>query len=368
MKKEKLRIVLTGGHAATTALAVIQELTTSHPRWDLYFIGSKYAIEGKKAFTLEYEILPKFDVKFIPLNSGRLQRKFTFYTIPSLLKIPIGFIQALVHLVSIKPKIILSFGGFAAFPVVLVGKMLGIPIIIHEQTAAAGRANLATYKFASKVALSRNSSVQYFKDSNYKIVGNPTVKEILNVKKKLSLSYPPVIFITGGSRGSKNINDVIEKTLPFLLTKYKVIHLTGELDYQRFEKIRSNLTGSGLRNYEVYSRIMPMEMAKFYARADLVVARAGANTVSEIVSTKRPSILIPLPISYLDEQAKNAEYASDLGIAKVVPQKNISQKILIREIDMMANKFNEIVRNANYENPDVNASKRLVVVLEESLK
>ena len=130
-------MVFTGGHAATTAVAVVEEIKDEGKEWKLYWIGVKNAIEGKKVITLESEVLPRLGVKFIPITTGRLQRKFTFYTIPSLLKIPVGFVQSFYYLLKIKPKAVLSFGGFASFPVVFNSRLLGIPVIVHEQTSVA---------------------------------------------------------------------------------------------------------------------------------------------------------------------------------------------------------------------------------------
>lgn len=122
-KKEKARkIVLTGGHAATTAVATVEEILRRRENWGLYWLGAKNAIEGKDVPTLDVEIFPKLSVSFNPIYAGRIQRKFSIWTIPSLLKIPVGFIQSLFLLKKIKPDLILSFGGFVSFPVVFWGR------------------------------------------------------------------------------------------------------------------------------------------------------------------------------------------------------------------------------------------------------
>lgn len=362
--KERAKLVMTGGHAATTAAGVVEEIISERRDWELFWIGSKKAIEGKDVLTLEYELLPKLGVKFLPINTGRLQRKFTWYTIPSLLKVPIGFFQALGYLLKIKPHLILSFGGYASTPVVISAKILRIPIIIHEQTAAAGRASIFTAKLADKIAVSRLESIRYFPKEKCVLTGNPVLSEITKVNFKSSVGSPPVVFITGGSRGSQSINDVVGIALPKLLSLYKIIHQTGSLDYKRFSEIKNQIPLSLSRNYEVFARVTPWQIAKIYDKADIIVSRAGANTVSEIMVIKRPGVLIPLPISYLDEQTKNAEIAEGWGIAKIISQKELTPELLQKVIAEAATNFSKIANNVKDKtSPDSKASEKLVGIL-----
>lgn len=358
------KIVLTGGHAATTAVAVIQEIKSEGLNWELYWIGVKNAIEGKKVVTLESEVLPRLGVKFLPLTTGRIQRRFTIWTIPSILKIPIGMVQAFYFLIKVRPSVILSFGGFASFPVVLNAKLLGIPIVIHEQTSAAGRSNLLSEKFVSQIAISRSESEKYYPPGKCVVTGNPVMKEITKIKPKLKLGEPPVIFITCGSRGSQKINGVLEKILKKLLSKYKLIHQTGGSDYLKFSEIKQKLPKALRENYEVFIRINPLEVYKIYQTSDIIIARAGANTVSEIMTVKRPAILIPLPISFLDEQTKNARIARDFGVAKILPQKNLTPEILFKYIEDSIKDYSMIVgRIKSKESLDKGASRNLLIIL-----
>ena len=159
------KIVLTGGHAATTAIAVIEELLRRKESGvfnEIYWIGAKYALEGRKIRTLESTTIPKLGVRSFNIISGRIQKRFSVWTIPSLFKIPIGFFHALYILAKIKPNLILSFGGYSAFPVVVVGKMMNIPIVIHEQTMVYGLANKISSSLATKVTLARKESLEFF--------------------------------------------------------------------------------------------------------------------------------------------------------------------------------------------------------------
>ena len=368
-KGKRSKIVLTGGHAATTAVAVAEEIKSEGLNWELYWIGVKNAIEGKKVVTLESEVLPRLGVKFLPLTTGRIQRRFTIWTIPSILKIPIGLVQSLYYLVKIRPSVVLSFGGFAAFPVVLNAKLLGIPVVIHEQTSVAGRSNLLSQRFASKIALSRPESKKYYPAAKCVVTGNPVMKEITKIKPKLKLGNPPVIFITGGSRGSQKINDTFSKILNKLLSKYKLIHQTGGLDYLKFSEIKQRLPQALRDNYEVFVRVNPLEVSKIYEKSDIVVARAGANTVSEVMTIKRPAIFIPLSISFMDEQTKNATVARDLGLARIILQKNLTPENLFKEIEDLIGNYHAIVQRViSKETPDKDASRKLLSVMKGYVK
>ena len=363
---KKTEIVLTGGHAGTTALAVVKEIRRRHPSWKICWIGARAAIEGKNIPTIESRLFPEMGINFKSIFTGRLQRKFTFWTIPSLLKIPFGFVHALVLLIDVKPKVILSFGGFAAFPVVVMGAFLRIPVVIHEQTVAVGRANRYSAPFAKKIALARSESLNFFPKGKCVVVGNPILPEIEKILPKERLSSPPEILVTGGSRGSITINSLISEILEELLSKYKLIHHAGEIDFPKFEKKKSQLAVAAKERYEVYSHIPAKDMPKILEKADIVVGRAGANTVSEIVAAKKPSILIPLPFSYLNEQTKNADFAEKYGVAKVFPQENLTGQKLLKEIDETVESWQATVSYVKGKvSPDIGASRRLVSLIEE---
>jgi len=147
------------------------------------------------------------------------------------------------------------------------------------------------------------------------VIGNPVMTQIREVFPKDKLSSPPVIYITGGSRGSKVLNEAVIPILPLLLNDFYLIHQTGELDYRLFQQKVKKLPAKIEKKYEVYATIDPMQVDGIYRRADMIVSRAGANTVAEIMLTKRPAILIPIPFSYLDEQMKNALLAKKFRLS-----------------------------------------------------
>lgn len=349
---KEINILMTGGHAGATAYALTQALRKNkNYKLDLYFIGAKQATEGLKYSTLEEDALPQLGISYIGITAGRLQRKFTKHTIPSLLKIPIGLFQAFWYLVKIKPDIVVSFGGFASFPVVLSAKLLAIPIIIHEQTTVFGRANKLSEKLASKIALSRESSKVHFNNKKTVVTGNPVSSEISKIFPKSKISGKPTIFITGGSRGSELINETVSKTLPKLTSQFNVIHQVGISNEYKYKN---------KENYQVYGRINPRDWYKFLEKADIIVSRSGANIVSEILIAKRPSILIPIPWTFMDEQLQNAKYAQKSGGVIILPQSDLNSDSLLKSINDVYKNWKEMVLNMNkFESEDLKASDRL---------
>lgn len=368
-KNENKKILLTGGHAATTALATTEEIIRRAKDWDIYWVGTKRALEGSGVETLESKALPGMGVRFHPITAGRLQIKFSVWTIPSLAKIPVGFVQAFLAVRRIKPDIVLSFGGAAAFSVVFWAWAFRIPVLVHEQTSAAGRANKLSSPFARKILLSRQSSAGYFPEGKATIVGNPIMTQIAEISPKENLGSPPTLFVTGGSRGSRTINNLVEEILEDLLEKYRIIHQTGDLDYEKFKKLKKSLSDKLSGRYEVYPLVDPMQIDGIYKRADMVVARAGANTVSELVVTKRPCLLIPIPWSHQDEQRKNALYAKEFGIATILDQATVTPEELLSKIEEKFENWADIVKMAkDKKSPDLEAAKKLVDLLEEYIK
>lgn len=360
------RVLLTGGHAGTTALAVIEEIRKREEtkNWRLFWIGAKRAIEGKNLPTIESQILPKFGVTCFSITMGRLQRRFSRYTIPSYLKIPIGFFHAFLLLSKIKPDVVLAFGGFAAFPVVVVSWVMRIPVIIHEQTAAAGRSNLASSYFATKIALSRESSREFYPKDKTIMTGNPVTEKIRSIPPKKKMENPPVLFITGGSRGSQPLNMLVEALLDQLVKDFMVIHQTGTLDIDYFEKRMEKLPPHAKNRYELTATIDPMLMYKYWERADIVLARSGANTTSEALMTKRPSLFIPLPFAHNDEQTKNARFNKEFGLSDYIAQDNSDPQTLYAKLLEIKQNWYEIIQKVSKkESPDRDGAKNVVDVL-----
>lgn len=341
-------LVLTGGHAATTALAFAQEFF-DRPNLKgvkLHWIGSNRSVEARRLPGIEHNIFPKLAIEVHQIHAGRIQRQFTRHSIPTLLKIPVGCAEAFLLLWRIKPQAVLSFGGYAGFPVVLSAWLLNIPVVLHEQTVATGLANKISAFFARKVAISHEESRSFFPGERVVITGNPMLSQIRKVAPKKKLNSPPVVFITGGSRGSQIINKTIEESLPRLLKHYVVVHQTGHIDFDHYSKLKKHM-GKLAVSYEVYATIDPLLMGQFYERADIYVGRSGANTVTELLSVKRPAILIPIPWTRYNEQLKNAQKAKDAGVATIIPQERLTADLLVATIGSIVKNWSSIIKQIN---------------------
>ena len=364
---DKKKIVLAGGHAASSAFEVIEEVRRENKPWDINWIGFKSTFEGERIATLSSLYFPKYGIKTYTIVSGRLQRKLTIHSVPSLIKIPLGFLHAFILLLRIKPHLVLSFGGFSAFPIVVVANILRIPVILHEQTSVVGRANRYSAFFAKKIAISRETSRPFFPKDKVVLTGNPTPSEIY---KNLPRDLPryPTVFITGGQSGSVAINDCLEKSLKFLLMDFKIVHLTGIKQFHKFKKIRDTFEDELKKRYKVYGIVDPKEFNKFFNSSSFVISRAGANTVSKILAAFKPSILIPLPNSYLAEQEKNAMLAKDFGVARILNQKDFTPPNLLAELKYLVNDWEDYKKFAGKKkSPDKDASKLIVDLMQKSL-
>lgn len=369
-KVKKLKnVVFTGGHAASSAFVIAQEVKRQNKPWKIYWIGFKSSLEGEKVSSLSSLYFPKYGIKTYNINAGRIQRRWSVHTIPSLLKIPVGFIHALMILSEIKPNIILSFGGFSAFPVVIIGYIMRIPVIIHEQTSVVGRSNKYSSFFAKKVAVSRETSNKYFPVGKTVLIGNPIPKDIKEQSNSYDLPDNSVILVTGGQSGAMAINNAVGEILPKLLKKHKVIHLTGIKDENKFKNLKKELESNLNENYQVYGIVDPQKYNRIFNSADILISRAGANTVSKIIASRKPSILIPLPISYLHEQEENAIFAQKYGGARIIKQSDLKPGELLNEINYLQKNWRIIFKGlVKIKNPDIDAAEKLVALLEDLIK
>lgn len=332
-----MKILVTGAHF-TPAVAVIEELREID-EVDVVYVGRSSTLEGDKTRSVESEVLSSKSVKFIPIITGRLQRSFTVYTIPSLLKIPVGLLQALYIILSEKPDLILSFGGYVAVPTVLMGWLWSIPIIIHEQTLVSGLANKISTIFADKICLSFPQN-PLSKKENATVTGNPIRKEVLYPEKvgseyekifKVALKEKlSIILITGGNQGSHVLNLAVEEALEKLTKIAVIIHVTGDNKFHDLERLEKLQEG-----HYLVKKWIGKEWGGVVSKADLVVSRAGINTLTELAYFSKPALIIPISYHYQDEQNKNAKYFSKLGLAEILPQAKLFSETLFQKIKEM---------------------------------
>jgi UDP-N-acetylglucosamine--N-acetylmuramyl-(pentapeptide) pyrophosphoryl-undecaprenol N-acetylglucosamine transferase len=339
-----MKILITGGHL-TPALALIDELEKEKDL-KLFFVGRKHPGENSKNISAEYTIINKKNIKFFPLTTGRLQRKFTKYTLTSLLKIPLGFFQSFYYLLLQRPNIVVSFGGYISPPVVAAAWLLGIPSVTHEQSILPGLANKINAIFVKKVYLTWTDTKKYFK--NAIVIGNPTRKVIFNKEtqnekvKKFAETSEKLIYVTGGNQGSHFINNLIFDSLE-QVKGYKIIHQVGSTNHNGDLDKALRIKNS---NYLALAYVEDDCLGYILNNSSIVISRSGANTVWELAILGKPSILIPLPISASGEQQQNANILKSQGSAIVLEQKSTNPKILLASIKDIEKNLTQYQKNA----------------------
>lgn len=333
-----MRIVLTGGGTGGhlfPLVAVAKELKKIlGAEAELLYVGT--------GGSLEKTTMDAKGIKAKHILSGKKRRYFSFKNFIDPFKILIGIIQSLWILLWHMPDAVFAKGSYASVPVVIAAWLYHIPILIHESDAVPGTANQIMAKFSKRVAVSYPHAEQYFPKSKLALTGNPVRMEISQgnadaLRKKFGLTESkPVVFVMGGSQGSKIINEAIIKILPKLLQRAQVIHQTGEKNYDEVARKAAEYGIKAGREGYIPMKFLDSNILKdAYAAADLVVSRAGANTISEIAANAKPAILIPLESAANDHQAMNAYELARVGGVLVLEEMNLGEHILLQKIEKL---------------------------------
>lgn len=272
----------------------------------------------------------KAEFKFMAIGSGlnldfkcknilaaKWRRYFSFKNFIDLVKIPLGLLQAFWYIFWFMPNVCFSKGGYASAPSVLICKLFLIPVIIHESDSIPGKSNKFLAKFAKKVCVSYKSASQYFKPEKIILTGNPIRRNVIRNK---IINNKPIVLVLGGSQGAKFINEMITAILPKLLEKADVIHQVG----------KGNLSNIKFSNYKQIEFIT--DIGDAYAKADIIVTRAGANTLAEISANKKAAIIIPLPSAAQNHQVENAYAYARNQAASVFEEANLGPLTLLKDI------------------------------------
>jgi len=344
------KVLVTGGHL-TPAIAVIEKLL-SQREFAITYVGKKQIFKNTPENSWEYQEIKKMDLNFYDFKGGKLQRNFDLSFFKSLFKIPYGLFQALQILRKENPDCIISFGGYIAFPFVLWGKILKIPILAHEQTTKIGLSNKLLSRFADTFCLSWPINLKKIQHKRLKLTGNPLRRAILEnsqsiIFKNIKISKP-LLYITGGGQGSHFINDLISNILPSLLKNFIIIHQCGESeynDYAKLESLKESLPQKDRLNYFLYKHIDSTDINWVLRHATLIIGRSGANTITECLYTHLPALFIPLPHSGEGEQKENALMLKNLGVAEIINQNTASTDLLMEKIIYMTKDINKYKSN-----------------------
>lgn len=323
----------TGGHVLP-AVAVIQELRHRDLPLELLWLGSHKGVER--------EIAAANDVAFVAIQTGKIRRYASIETLTDLFRIPVGTVQAWNQVRRFRPDVIYSTGGAVSVPTVVAGAR-STPILTHEQTAQIGIANKTASRFADTFAVGFEQAAILARQrhGNVVVTGNPVRATLLDGSEDAGRARYgfqndlPVLYVTGGARGASPLNTRIEAILPDVLERANVLHQAGPAsanpDLERLTKLREAMPAELAGRYQVVDFVRD-ELPDVYAMTDLVVARSGAGTVSELGYLGLPSLLIPLPGTWGDEQRKNARVLTDAGAAVAVEQTEATPERLGTEI------------------------------------
>lgn len=311
---KKITVLLTGGHV-TPALAVMETLKEKNLDIRLIYVGREHTGATESVEKTEIKVL---GAEFVTITFGKIHRFWTARQIIEFIKMPLGFGETFWLLMKFKPKVVISFGGYVSVPVVFVAKLMKIPILIHEQTAAWGVANKLMVKMADKVAVSWPSLHRTGKTI---LTGNPIRKGILDVSRNDGKGK--ALYISGGNQGSRTIDEAIKPLLPELVKRYVVFHQTQQLNLFHGKNYFSARWFDTPRHVQIMSQ------------AALSISRAGANTVIELAFMGIPAILIPLPHAGANEQLKNAGILAETGLGRILTQKLLTTDSLGRAIKQM---------------------------------
>lgn len=337
------KILVCGGHLSP-ALALVDSLQNKHIK--IIFLGRKKVTEGNANLSAEYRQIRDYNVNFINVITGRLQRRFGKTTIPSLLKIPIGFIQTFLVILISRPALVISFGGSLSFPAVFSAWLLGIDTITHEQSLIPGISNRLNSFFVTKVYLTWPNSQKYFPENKSRVIGNLEVATAAKLDDKklenLLKTKKPILLVAGGNQGSHFINTLIFDNIGSL-KDYNIIHQIGTANFQNDHEKAKKIKTS---NYVYYDFIPAKIFARILKKANFIISRSGANTVWQIASNSKIAVLIPLPYSASREQHANAQILQDAGSAIVLEQPQSSFAKLQKALESLKSNSKSMHINA----------------------
>lgn len=355
----KIRIALTGGGTAghvTPNIALLNTLYANN--WEVDYIGSKDGIEHK--------MIRAMGIPYYPVRSGKLRRYFSWQNFVDPFNLFIGIMQSFSLLKKLEVNVIFSKGGFVSLPVVIAGYLRKIPVVIHESDMTPGLANKLSFPFVQKICVNFASTKKHVQDTDkVAVTGTPIREELFKGSKEKGLEICgfnhdlPCLLVIGGSQGSKIINRAIRESLTELTKRYQVIHICGK-----------NNIDENLKNRNGYMQVeyANIEIADYFAAADLVVSRSGANSLCELLALQKPHVLIPLSKKYSrGDQIHNAKYFAKQGISVVVNEEELNHVSLFKAIKDCTDNSKSAIAKMQELNID-SASSKIFKILQDVQK
>ena len=348
------KIVLTGGGTAghvTPNLALIPDLKKEG--WEIEYIGSKEGIEKG--------LVQKANIPYHGIASGKLRRYLSIENLKDPFKVIKGYFEAKKILKRLKPKVVFSKGGYVTVPVVMAAAHLNIPVIIHESDITPGLANKIAIRNAKTVCVNFEQTLKLV-GSKGVYTGTPLRKEIFSGNKKVAIKLcgfydnKPILLMMGGSLGSKKINEVLREALPELTNKFNVIHICGKNNVSK-----ELLSVKGYKQFEYVGDELP----HLFAATDIMLSRAGANAISEIIALNIPSVLVPLSAAASrGDQVLNADEMKTKGYCDVLEEEELSKDTLQGIINDVFSKREEYKRKMR-ETTQISGIQRVILEIQK---
>lgn len=332
------KILLTGGGTAghvTPNIALLPSL--KNLGYEIKYMGSYDGIERK--------LIEELGIDYIGISSGKLRRYMSAKNFTDPFRVLKGFSEAKKFIKSYKPDVVFSKGGFVSVPVVLAADKYHIPVIIHESDMTPGLANKIAIPHAYKICHNFPETAEYLPKGKSVLTGSPIRAELLSGNKSAGMSMcnftsdKPVIMVIGGSLGAAAVNQIVRESLDELLKNYQVVHLCGK------GKLDDSLKSK--KGYVQFEYIKD-ELKDLFAMSQVIISRAGANAICEILALKKPNILIPLPAhASRGDQILNAESFRKQGFSEVLDEETLSPDILIDTVNKVYKNRADYIHNMN---------------------
>ena len=339
----KKKIVLTGGGTAghvSPNIALLPYLREEG--YEITYIGSRNGIEK--------DLIADYGIPYYGISTGKLRRYFDLKNFTDPFRVIHGFGEARRYLRKIKPDVVFSKGGFVSVPVVRAAGSLRIPCVIHESDMTPGLANKLCFRAAAKICCNFPETLKTLPADKAVLTGTPIRDELFTGDRQKGLALcgftedKPVLMVMGGSQGAMSVNAAVRQNLPALLERFQVVHLCGK---GRFDTSLQNV--EGYRQFEYVKE----DLRHLFAAADLLVSRAGANAICEILALHKPNLLIPLPTKgSRGDQILNANSFAEQGFSEVLPDEEAAAG-LVEKVGQLyddRNRYIEAMRSSGQTN------------------
>lgn len=356
MAKQSKTIVFTGGGSTghvSVNLALIPYFLERD--WIVEYIGSTNGIEK--------QLLSRFySVKYNSITTGKLRRYLDWNNVIDAFKVLKGIFEAFVLIWKIKPQVIFSKGGFVSFPVVVAGWLNRVPVILHESDVTLGLANKLALPFVSKICMTFKETEKYVSSQKGIFIG-PIIREDFKAGcKNRGAKYcgfsllKSTLLVIGGSLGSQTINSVIRESLQDLLSTFQIVHICGK------GNIDESLNLAGYQQYEYINN----EFADVLALADIVISRAGANSIFEFLFMKKPMILVPLSKkASRGDQIINANAFKKSGFCEIISDEELNANKILDVANFVNKNREQYIKNMQQQSID-NPTIKLVQIIEQA--